>query len=1240
MLAPGRARAACLNDPDGDGYSIGGSGAGCVQGAADCGPFDPDINPGEFETLADRIDNDCDGRDAMARYFSAGHFTLATWPGTGWFSYGPDGVTVGSTSQTLPSTVTRNLYLPRSRGATGVMLDVTSMSGAACYVVLDTAAWGTSFPLTSHSQQVLGAGTQWIPFPTVTPRHVLRNVQLRCYMNSQMTVDWLQVQNADEPVPPPQDMTLRWTDTRMPGGGYIESLVHDDQYQSLWMGTDVAGVAMGDRDGLGLWDIANGSGPNSLIMQGNLGVADIETMQSPFNGVYVLAGDVGGDARVLVGGPWWSDDDRGTWEQLASTWDDTYAEAAGIAGAGTGDDVGGFGLETNCLGGRTGGVTWEGAGGRLLQSDDFDVATPGSGEVIYIANADEDAMGVSIWDGTEACALPNDGTALPAEHVGALLRVDAPAYGTPLLLVGYRGRTDGEPGIYACELPAAAPLDCSVAAGSGAYCWALDGDTDGVDVRDLELDTYSEGLGELAVYVADGGTRPVDADGDGIGDATCDHAETALHRLELDDSTGTVVTTWVDTVAGEADLDMLSATSDFFMTDVSIDPASSYVFLNLGQASSSAQYSIDRMYRAPAGDVATGSPAWEAINSGETTPVAITDLDYYERVRQDEDLDLGGAWLESTINGRPAVFPARNAPGEAHSTVWVDGAFNTYAVVSGWANAWMVEGLDATWTDDETDEWGVADTDTVAQPEGDVAWTFWPDISPGFTYQTGVAHEVAFDSSGGIWFAVGDHGPAQYDPAAWEASGQGAAVDCLWKGWPAASRSVSVGIDDSVWFTLIDEADANSTTDGATVYGIQDMGVARTLDQGANWEYAGAAYESDSMDEATGERYCVDKDASHAAVPFDFGATGVTYPGTQFSQADPSSEDPTLATFPSLGNPSIVRALDANAALVLFKPNDDSDGGLYLTVDGGISWKAVPFDPGTGTNACSESLTWQAGNVELVHPGGDYTYWSEDATTGDVDWSLDLLVSVAVGSQYKSYWDSAGTGECSLARVLVTPDAAGAPQAAWSWIPLPTYAEADYASDTCGVSSRVLEAATIAPWSEDIVLWGHYIRDFDTTTSDRTQVKLRAGGACLLNWSDPAAGYWTSATGSYDTTTMLMNPAVDELGVGWVAPHPDVADLYAIFPSLTLTERKQCQVVRDTSTHASCPDFPYPRLASRLNDGSWNVTVQSTHPPTGLPNHAAWSHLGVADDQGGDGTGSWVAVATTGNGTWRAVIEW
>ncbi len=1158
----------------------------------------------------------------------------------GAFSYGPDGVTVGSTGYAGTSSVTRNVHLPRTHGATGVMLDVSSYTGGACFVQLGTAAWGTSFPVTTHNQNILGTGTQWIPFPSVTPRHVLKRVTLFCTVYSEMTVDWLQVQNADEPVPPPQDITLRWTDTRMPGGGYIESVVHDDQYESLWMGTDVAGVAMGDRDGLGLWDVANGSGPNSLIMQGNLGVADIETMQSPFNGVYVLAGDVGGDSasRVLVGGLWWSDDDGGTWEQVASSWDDTIAAGVAMAGAGTSDDVGGFALETNCPGTRTGGVTWEGAGGRLMQSDDFDVATPGSGEVIYLANADEDAMGVSIYDGADACALPNDGTSLPAEHVGALLRVDAPG-GTPILLVGYRGRPDGEPGIYACELPVAAPLDCSVAAGSGAYCWALDGDTDGVDVRDLELDTYSEGLGELAVYVADGGTRPVDADADGIGDSECDHAATALHRLELDDSTGSVVTTWIDTVAGDADLDMLSASVDYYMTDVSIDPAAAYVFVNIGQAGSSAQYAIDRMYRAPAADVAAGSPTWEAINSGESTAVAISDLDYYERVRQDEDLELGGTWLESTINGRPAVFPARNAPGEAHSTIWVDGAFNTYAVVSGWANAWMVEGLDATWTDDETDEWGVADTDTTAQPEGDVTWTFWPDISPGFTYQTGVAHEVAFDSSGDIWFAVGDHGPAQYDPGAYVASGQGAALDCLWKGWPAASRSVSVGIDDSVWATLIDEAEANTEDEygNITAYGIQDMGVARTLDQGATWEYAGAAYESVSMNLTTGERYCVDEDTTHAAVPFDLGEAGVTYPGTQFSQADEAAAElPTSTDYPSLGNPAIVRALDANAALVLFNPNDDSDGGLYLTVDGGITWNPVPFDPGTGTNPCSESLTWQAGNVELVHPGGDYTYWTQYASTGDVDWSLDLLVSVAVGNQYQNYRDSAGNGECSLARVLVTPDSSGLPQAAWSWIPLPTYAEEDYASDTCGVSSRVMTAASIAPWSEDIVLWGNYVRDFDGGTT----VKRRFGGACLLNWSDPADGYWTSATGSYDTTTMLMNPAVDELGVGWVAPHPDVSDLYAIFPSLTLTERKQCQVVRDTTDHQSCPDFPYPRLASRLNDGTWNVTVQSTHPPTGLPNHAAWSHLGVADDQGGDGVGSWVAVATTGSGTWRAVVEW
>ncbi len=1226
MLAPARARAACPGDSDGDGYSLSGTSGGCVIGVPDCDDGDANVNPGEFETLSDGIDNECDGRDAMARYFSSGFFNAATWPGTGVFSYTGDTVQVGDPGAFARSTVTRTVGIPRSRGATGVMVDVALLTGPGCTIELDTTPWGASFPVTTHDEPLIATGTNWIPFPTVQPRHILRAVRVACMNFSRAEIDWIQVQNADEAMPPPADITLAWTDTRMPGGGYIESVVRDDGLANLWMGTDVAGVAIGDRDWPGFWEVNNGAGTSSLMMQGNLGVADMEPMANPDDGVYVLMGDVtnpeDGD-RTLVGGLWWTGDEGNTWSQLGSSWSDTYGASAGVTWADTGDDIGGFGLETNCPGTRAGEVTWEGGGGRLIQADDIEPGVPGQGEVIYVANADDDAMGVSIYAAGQTCALPNDGTALPAEHVGAILRVDLPL-GTPsLLLVGYRGRVNAGEGVYACELPAW-PLDCALPAGLRANCWPVDG-TDGVDVRDIEPDTLAEALGDLAVYVVDGGTRPVDADSDGVGDATCNHDESALHRIALElDAFGNVVDTWVPGLVVEGDIDMLSPTTDYFMTDASMDPTSEWVFINLGPASSAANYFVDRLYRAESPLVPLGTATWEPVNSGDpATP--FSDLDYYERIRQSANLDLGGAWLESTINGQPHSFPARAAPGEGHSTIWVDGAFGDYAVVSGWANAWMVEGLSAGWYDDETDPVGTPDIDTLAQPEGDVDWTFWPDISPGYTYQTFVAHEVAWDSSGTLWTVAGDHGVLQYDPAHWLATGEGAAIDCLWKGFPAGSVTVSVGLDGSVWAGLLDE----STSDGR-----HQMAVVRTLDQGATWAYAGAGYDSAFMDETTGEHWCMDKDFTHAAVPFDAGTA--TWPGSQFWVGMIDPINPPTDTQPSLGNPVDVRALDANAALVLFQPESGtgSPGGLYLTVDGGVTWDAVPFDPGTGTVPCDETLTWQKGTFELVHPGGEYTYWVEDEVTGDVSWSFDLIFSVELGTVYGSYPSSAGPTECSLARILVTDDGTGQPQADWDWIPLEKFHESE---NTCGVSGQVIEGATIAPWSEDIVIWGGYRRFFG---SDPYQITTRYGGACIMNWSDPGVDYWGSSTGAYDTYTMLMNPAVDELSVGWVAPHPEVADLYAILPSLDLGTRKQCEVVRDPSTHAACPDFPYPRLASRTALGGWTVTTLATHPPSGLPMHAAWSPLGVADDQGGNGHGHWLGVALAGSGAWRGEVQW
>lgn len=250
-----------------------------------------------------------------------------------------------------------------------------------------------------------------------------------------MTVDGLQLQDAELEFGPPNELAIDWQDTRLPGGGHTVGMVREDTTGYLYMGSDVGGLAGNDGSG---WQVANGEGATSILMGGSSGVTEILPMTDGSGEVYVLMGDSNGTDNV--GGLWRTSDSGDTWEQLASA----SGEFPLGSTSDNSDDVCGNPRESNC-------DAWVQAGGWLMQADSL----PGvSGDVIYLANADNEARGVSIYDGADACALPNSGDALPADWVGALLRVDVLPNETPVLVVGYKARLDLGASVFVCTLPA------------------------------------------------------------------------------------------------------------------------------------------------------------------------------------------------------------------------------------------------------------------------------------------------------------------------------------------------------------------------------------------------------------------------------------------------------------------------------------------------------------------------------------------------------------------------------------------------------------------------------------------------------------------------------------------------------------------------------------------------------------------------------------------------------------------
>ena len=1303
-----------MSDLDGDGYTA--PGPGCAP-PFDCAALDPDISPYAFEDADTVHDENCNGRLPLTPLWAATGFPL-TGPGA-WTASGTvlvlpitGEVRVGDASSGVPASLTRaGLGLPVNTSlAVSVSVTGDAGTGLACTVELGTVA--TPFdPTTFISRQTSGIGLQVLSFQgLIGTGRILREVRLQCGGHRALTVDWLQIQDSLDEVGPMSEAHITWKDTRNPGADAALAVVVDDEDDVVWVGTDAGGLARKDANG---WHPQNGTGEDSLMMGGSLGVSDILPMVGS-DDVYVLAGDAATNGPV--GGFWHSPDNGESWAQLGSSID-IWPPAVG----GTGDhddDVAGYGLESNNKGNGTGGLSWEYGGGRRLQGHSL---SPVMGEPIYVGNGDWDNLGVSVYgdDGTGTdtfCPMPTTGDALPADRVGALLRLDVPipdptdptggiGY-VETLIVGFRGRTNGQAGLYVCDVTGG--VDCSGAV--AAYCEVVDEDPwnttpawdlSGVDVRDLQedlslaLDTEAEPL-ELAVYVADGGSRPVDAGGDGIGDVNCSAAgactyDSSIHKLWVwyDDATGGVVFDAEPRVADEVDLPLL-ASGKWSIAGVSMDPFGLYLFAAI-PGSNGWRYSHDRLNRIPATDVGVG--VWESVNGGDPA-VPYDEEDPAERQRAAVDTNFSGSHQEAQFAGEPNPFPARSEPGKVWDVYWMWEDGEAVAVVPHALNLWRVDGLYDEWTD------GWWDYSADLEPEGDVTFTYWPTIDEGGnTFQGWPVFAVAIGPDGHLWSGAGDQalthmdGAEVFDPAA----PNGAELDCLWAAWKTSVSSISVApkVDPQVSFTGDETWDPDGLSSSVVWVtlsepswegNVQNMGVARTLNHGVTWRYAAAGW-GPGVDEGEtvpthpdyGLRRCEDNGTElpdHYARQFESMADLATIrpPSNAFSTAEPGDLFGLQGTnVASLGSPRQVQALNEYAAIVLFRATENStddgtpdtgasaaaatpdltgEGGLYLTINGGSTWHEVEFDGGAGD--CDPHTVMGAGSFELIHPGTDSSWDNETGTA-----TFELLFTVREQDVGVPTNPVAGNVTlCSMARVTIVagPSEAvpGDPYpvgATWSWYTYPNrrtsgYADADY----CGVTPWALQGAVPSATSNEAVVFGAYHRAAPCETcSGAGYFDQIYGGACLfdLDQFDLTAGAFTQ----------VVDPTLNVYSIQAVASHPQIADTWAIVPTLDAGDYLGCASLQNgpagTSsvpawTELAC-DYPWPLLLTGTSAGyvareltgpagAFGVSVPTSYP-AGIALSAMWSEVGVPDDSD-DGYGSYLVVGTQGQGARRGELSW
>lgn len=1130
MLVSGKSFA---TDNDSDGYPAGG-GIG-----ADCNDADAAINPDEQEVLGDGIDDDCDGNDALVRKLVERGFPSTAWTAVGSVTWpDADQVTVGG-SLTATSILSKTFSMGIHYGRLHAVLQVSDNQAdpsAKCDLRVKTAQWASPYNTSWAEWQISGEGTGTLLAGDLNvqpaPR-VLKEIQIKCDPLAQVTVDWLSLQNTDDVLPPASEMSVTWEDLGMPGGGYATAMVAVGPSSSaldgyLFATSDVGGVARKDTTGATEWEPINGTGTDALLTQPELSAYDV--LPTSWGELYVITGrDYFG---TPAGGLFVSanaDSSAVTWSVVADSYADT-ASPIPVAAVSRTDACG------------TG--TTQMAAGKLLAEEPDALG-------VYIANHVVGAEGLDYYDGTEVCELacPSAICDLPADTIAAIARAETVA-GSPVMLVGFRTATVASSALYVCELPVdtggIVDLDCTNA--DEVKCVAVPW-PNGVDVRDIEVDVLDPSI----VYVASGGD-----------DATASVCDEGGHGgvfefLIGEDSEGNLVLEDEPTeISAGISVDGIASLTE--VSGLSMDPDGDFLFAFVPPSIGSL-YPADRIYRVARSDIdGSGTEPWQATNGDDAGDPA---------ERASGIVDLTGGWLEAQTVAKPRPYPENFAPGRVIDAVWYDSAASACTGETNWQaalatglNMWSVAGLDYL---DGCDTAG-----TTWNPELDTEWTFWPENTGASTWQFTSAKDIAIDTDGNIFVPVGDLGMFQLPVG--ETQGE---VDCLWDTLNAGGASVATTPDGATWVSFFDEGG-----------GIPDlMGVFRTKGTalggvaGTDWEYQMGPltttnemwFDAIASGDGKDRLLCKDLDVSHPAFPF--GNKDWDDEGNAFSDVFLDPEDGYSKVVETWGMPLALDAYSVDIAVVGFTSytyddgtkNVDVTGRIAYTLDGGISWDPVEFEPyyrplGERTGIycsarfgceCSEWDFYNALSSVALLKQTDRTYYNSST-----DWNLSFFAS----SSYLGSSAAVSPEHCALAKIDV-----GSGGTVWTWYDLePTAADPQL---DCNVNGDVLAGVATANWGDQAFIWGNY----------RRSGSQHDGGVCSVSIDD-------------DDVVEPITPATSyRHGIGAVAPHPSVSGTLAVAPSQTASTWSECMEVAAGSP-PRCEGHPLPLLIDQSGP-NWMVTT-------------------------------------------------